>query len=279
MTKKKQIESTGRIATHIVLILGSAAMILPFYWMISGSLKDLGELFIYPPRWIPTRWQWSNYVKIWKVAPFGDFFLNSFKITILGTFGQIFSCSIAAYAFARLRFPGRTVLFVILLATLMIPYQLTIIPVFFIMYKLKWVDTHLPLIIPFFCGGAYGTFLIRQYFMSIPTDFGEAAKMDGCNPFSIYYYIYLPLSKPVLATLAVFTFMWRWNDLYGPLIYLHTPKKMTVTVGLSMLQGQFWTDIPVLMAGSLISLIPTIVLFLAMQKYFVSGVVLSGIKA
>ena len=271
-------ESIANVLAHVILILGSIAMAAPFVWMISGSLKSLGELFLYPPRWIPKYWAWKNYIRIWSIAPFARYFFNSFEITILGTVGQILSCSLAAFAFARLRFKGREVIFVILLATLMLPFQLTIIPVFYIMFKLGWIDTHLPLIIPAFCGGAYGTFLIRQFFMTIPQELDDAAKIDGCSPFRIFSFIYFPLSKPVLATLAVFNFMWRWNDLYGPLLFLHSPAKMTVTVGISAIQGQYWSDIPLLMAGSLISLVPTIALFLVMQRYFIQGVVLSGIK-
>jgi len=277
----------GNIAAHAILILGAVTMIAPFLWMISTSLKDLGEVFIFPPRWLPKYWSWGNYLRIWQakgaagdvfIASFGQQFLNSFKITILGTVGQIFSCSIAAYAFARLQFRGRNVIFVILLMTMMLPFQLTVIPIFYTMSKLRWIDTHLPLIIPFFCGGAYGTFLIRQFFLTIPSSFGDAAKIDGCNPFKIYYYLYLPLSMPVLATLTVFTFMWRWNDLFGPLVFVHTPAKMTVTLGLTAMQGQFWTDIPLLMTGSLISLLPTLILFIALQRFFIQGVVLAGIK-
>jgi multiple sugar transport system permease protein len=263
---------------HVVLIFAGITMLAPFIWMIFSSLKTLEEVFKFPPRLIPKEPQWSNYVRIWSYAPFGQYFLNSFKIAVLSTIGQIFSCSLAAYAFARLKFPGRDIIFLVLLMTLMLPYQLTMIPVFYIMYKLGWVDTHIPLILPFFLGGAWSTFLTRQFFLTIPRDLDDAAKIDGCSPLGIYLRIYLPLSKPIIATIAVFTFLGRWNDLYGPLIYLHTPSKLTVTVGLSNLRGQYWTDIPLLMAGSLVSILPTIILFLAMQRYYIQGVVLSGMK-
>jgi len=267
-----------KLLCHVVLIFAGITMLTPFIWMISSSLKTLEEIFIFPPRMIPKVPQWSNYVRVWSSAPFGQYFFNSFKIAVLSTIGQIFSCSLAAYAFARLKFPGRDIIFLILLMTLMLPHQLTMIPVFYIMYKLGWVDTHIPLILPFFLGGAFATFLTRQFFLTIPRELDDAAKIDGCSFLRIYFQIYLPLSKPIIATIAVFTFLGRWNDLYGPLIFLHTPSKLTVTVGLSSLQGQYWTDIPLLMAASLVSLLPTIILFLAVQRYYIEGIVLSGIK-
>jgi len=269
---------TANVLVHLLLLIGAISMAAPFVWMILGSFKSLGEIFLYPPRWLPETWQWRNYIRIWEIAPFGRYYFNSFLISILGTVGQLATCSMAAYAFSRLNFRGRNTLFVILLMTLMLPYQLTVIPIFYVMFKIGWIDTLLPLIVPYFCGGAYGTFLFRQFFLTIPRDLDDAAKIDGCSPYKIYTRVYIPLSKPIMATLAVFTFMWRWNDLYGPLIFVHNPDKMTVTVGLSTLQGQFWTNIPLLMAGSLIALIPTMILYFTMQRYFIQGVILSGVK-
>jgi len=265
-------------ATYLVLGLVGATMLIPFLWMLSTSLKNLAEAQAYPPRLVPRELLWSNYAEIMERIPFGRFVANSFKISIIGVLGQMVSCSMAAYVFARLRFWGRNFLFVALLATMMIPYQVVMIPEFLIFKSFGWVNTHLALTVPMWFGGAFGTFLLRQYFLAIPSELGDAAKVDGCNPFAVFVRIYLPLSKPALATLAVLTFMGRWNDLIGPLIYLNKPELMTVTVGLSYFQGQYWSNMPLMMAGSAVSIVPTLVLFGVAQKYFVQGVVLSGIK-
>lgn len=264
--------------SYLILITIGISMLIPFLWMISTSLKNLAETQIYPPRWIPRPPLWSNYREVMIQVPFAKFIYNSFKVSILGVVGQVLTCSTAAYALARLRFWGRDFLFTLLLATLMIPYQVVMIPQFLIFKALGWVNTHLALIVPFWLGGAFGTFLLRQFFLSLPNELGDAAKVDGCNPFQTYWDIYMPLTKPALATLAVLTFMSRWNDLLGPLIYLNRPEMMTVTAGLSYFQGQYLADVPLLMAGSVISIIPTLVLFALAQRYFVQGVVLSGLK-
>lgn len=264
--------------SYLILITIGVTMLIPFLWMLSTSLKNLATAQVYPPRWIPDPPLWSNYHDVMTKVPFGLFIYNSFKITVLGVIGQVLTCSTAAYALARLHFWGRNALFLILLATLMIPYQVVMIPQFLIFKSLGWVNTHLALIVPFWLGGAFGTFLLRQFFLSLPDELADAARVDGCNPFQTYWRIYMPLTKPALATLAVFTFMGRWNDLLGPLIYLNRPEMMTVTAGLSYFQGQYYADMPLLMAGSVISLIPTLVLFALTQRYFVQGVVLSGLK-
>ncbi|NLE45585.1 MAG: carbohydrate ABC transporter permease [Chloroflexi bacterium] len=253
-------------------------MLVPFLWMVSTSLKNLAEAQIYPPRWIPRDALWSNYRDVMTKIPFGTFIVNSFKVSILGVIGQVLTCSTAAYALSRLNFRGRNAIFIVMLSTLMIPYQVTMIPLFLIFKSLGWVNKHLALIVPYWLGGAFGTFLLRQFFLSLPSELGDAAKVDGCNPLHTYWRIYMPLTKPAVTTLAVFTFMNRWNDLLGPLIYLNRPEKMTVTAGLSYFQGQYYADMPLLMAGSVISIIPTLVLFGLAQKYFVQGVVLSGLK-
>jgi len=264
--------------SYIILAFIGVSMAIPFLWMVSTSLKNLAQAQIYPPRWIPNPPLWSNYRDVMTRIPFPVFIVNSFKISVLGVIGQTLTCSMAAYALARLRFRGRSFLFILLLSTLMIPYQVTMIPQFLIFKSLGWVNTHLALIVPFWFGGAFGTFLLRQFFLSLPAELADAAKVDGCNPFHTYWRIYMPLTKPALTTLAVFVFMSRWNDLLGPLIYLNRPQKMTVTAGLSYFQGQYFADVPLLMAGSLISVIPTLVLFALAQQYFVQGVVLSGLK-
>ena len=264
--------------SYAVLVVIGISMAIPFVWMVSTSLLNLAQAQVYPPRWIPDPPLWSNYVDVMTRIPFPVFIVNSFKVSILGVIGQVLSCSMAAYALSRLRYRGRNALFVILLSTLMIPYQVTMIPYFLIFKTFGWVNTHLALIVPFWLGGAFGTFLLRQFFLSLPAELADAAKVDGCNPFHTYWRIYMPLTKPAVTTLAVFVFMGRWNDLLGPLIYLNRPEKMTVTAGLSYFQGQYFADVPLLMAGSLVSILPTLILFGLAQRYFVQGVVLSGIK-
>ena len=264
--------------SYVILITIGISMVVPFLWMISTSLKSLAEAQAYPPRWVPREPLWSNYAEVMRQVPFGNFIINSFKVSILGVAGQLATCATAGYTFACLRFRGRSLLFIILLATMMIPYQVVMIPQFLIFKALGWVNTHLALIVPFWLGGSFGTFLLRQFFLTLPSELGDAAKVDGANPAYTFLLIYLPLCKPAMATLAVLTFMGRWNDLLGPLIYLNRPKMMTVTAGLSYFQGQYYADLPLLMAGSLISLIPTLVLFIVAQRYFVQGIALTGLK-
>ncbi len=263
---------------HLFLIVGTLCMVIPMLWLISTSLKAEGSIFTYPPQWIPQPIMWDNYVKVFLVEPFALYLGNSLIYAALSTVGQLLTCSMAAYAFARLRFPGRHVIFVALLVTLMIPSQVTVIPTFVIMKYLGWIDSIRPLIIPNWAGGAFGTFLLRQFFLSIPADLMDAAKIDGSNYYGIYARIFMPLAGPALATLGVFTFMWTWNDLFGPLIYLNSPSKYTVSIGLAFFQSVHYSEWSLLMAGSMISVVPILVLYMAAQKYFVQGIATSGLK-
>jgi multiple sugar transport system permease protein len=265
-------------AVHLVLILVSIVMAAPMLWTLGTSLKQPGVIFTYPPQWIPNPVDWDNYRQLFIQLPMGIFLLNSFKIATIATIGQVISCAMAAFAFARLRFPARNLLFFILLATLMVPTHVTLIPTFFIMRGLGWIDTHWALTVPWWMGGAFGTFLLRQFFLTIPTEMMEAAKIDGAGYWRIFWRIYMPLSGPALATLAVFTFMFSWNNLLGPLIFLNSTEKMTVTLGLTLLQGQYYSQWTLLMAGAIVSVIPTLIVFLIAQKYFVEGIVRAGLK-
>jgi multiple sugar transport system permease protein len=262
----------------LVLLVGAVSMVLPLVWMISTSFKNLAEANAFPPQWIPSQFRWSNYEEIFTRVPFARFIYNSFKITLLGVVGQLLTTSMAGFAFARLRFRGRDVLFLILLATLMVPPQVTLVPQYLIFRELGWINSHLALILPFWFGGAFGTFLMRQFFLTIPQDLVDAARLDGCTPFRMYWQIFLPLSVPALATLAVFVFLARWNDLLGPLIFLNDTEKMTVTIGITYFVGQYYADTPLVMAASFISILPTIAIFVIAQRYFVRGVILSGLK-
>ena len=277
----------ARRAIFVAFLIGGGLLMMgPFLWMISTSLKTRSEVFATPPSLLPIVPQWHNYPDMWSALPFATFFLNSIKLAALNTVGQLISCSMAAFAFAALRFRFREPLFAILLVTLIIPFQVVLVPNF-ILYRLlphpvstsgNWIGTQEPLWVGAFLGGAFGTFLLRQFFLAIPSELGDAARVDGANPWQIYRRIYLPLAKPALATLAIFTFMWSWNDLIDPIIYLRDIETLTVTAGLSLFQGQYVGRWPLLMAGALVSVIPMIILFVVAQRHFVRGIALTGIK-
>ena len=261
-------------------------MMVPFLWMISTSLKTRAEVFATPPVLIPAHPRFENYGEMWSALPFADFFGNSVRLAVLNTIGQLISCSMAAYAFAVLRFRFRGVLFGILLTTLIIPFQVVLVPNF-ILYRMlphpfstsgNWIGTQEPLWVGAFLGGAFGTFLLRQFFLSIPRELADAARVDGANPWQIFRRIYLPLAKPALATLAIFSFMWTWNDFINPIIYLRDVNSLTLTAGLSLFQGQYVGKWPLLMAGALVSVIPMIILFVIAQRQFVRGIAMTGIK-
>jgi len=267
-----------RAVAHLFLLIGALTMVLPFVWLLSTALKGNNAILVFPPDFFPHPLVWQNFIDIFKVVPFSTYLANSARYAVLATVGQLLTCSMAAYAFARLRFPGRDLLFLLLVASLMIPYQVTMIPVFVLMKYLGWIDTFRPLIIPAWMGGAFGTFMLRQFFLTIPRDLIDAAKIDGSNYYGIYLRIFLPLAGPALATLGVFTFMWSWNDLIGPLIYLNTPLKYTVSIGLALFQSKFLTVWGQMMAAALVSLLPIIVVFLLAQKYFVQGIATTGLR-
>lgn len=262
------------------LLTGVAALMVgPFLWMVSTSMKEQAAIFRYPPQLLPDHFNLNNYRAIMDVLPLGRMLVNSFTIAIIATIGQLCSCSLAAYAFARMRFRGQNVLYFILLATMMIPAQVTMIPVFLIMKFFGLIDTLYALIVPAFFGGAFGTFLLRQFFSTIPLDLEDAARIDGCGKLRILWSIVLPLSRPALATLALFTFMTYWNDLLGPVIYLSSVGKATLTIGLANLQSDVMTTrYDLLMAGSVLSVLPILFLLVLGQRWFVRGIAVTGLK-
>jgi multiple sugar transport system permease protein len=266
-----------KIAAHLVLFAGAVTMILPFVWMISTSLKQLSEVFVFPPSLFGEKIQWANYMRISDRFPFDIYFMNSVKITVTVVIAQLLTSSMAGFVFARLRFRFREPLFGLYLATMMVPAQVTMIPNFIIMRYYNLIDTHWSLILPALVS-AFGTFLLRQFFLTIPVSLEDAAKMDGCTPFGVYWRVFIPLSKPAMATLGVFVFMGTWNDFLAPLVYINTQSKMTLPLGLSAMQGMYSTDWPVLMAGTVITVLPLIVIFLLAQDFFIKGVTLSGLK-
>lgn len=265
------------IIIYIVLSLGALIMIIPFVWMLSTSLKSTDEVFSYPPTLFGDTIRWDNYLRIADRFPFGRFIINSTIVTSVVVVVQLFTSSLAGYVFARLRFRFRDIIFLVYLATMMIPIHVTLIPVFIIMRSLGLIDK-LPALMLTELATAFGTFLMRQFYLSIPDSLEDAAKIDGCNPFTTYWRIFLPLSKPALATLGVFIFTGMWNDFLRPLIFINSVENMTLTLGLANMQGLYSTDWPVLMAGAFISMIPTLVIFLFAQDFFVRSITLTGLK-
>jgi len=268
----------GRVITYLVLSAGAFVMLYPFAWMVSISLSTLKDLFAEPPRWVSETLHWESYLRAFTVFPFAKYLRNTLVITLSSMVGQLLSCTMAAYAFARVRWEGRDLVFVLMLATMMLPPQVTLIPMYVIWRNLGALDTYAPLIVPSYLGTAYLTFLARQYFASIPLELEDAARVDGCSFFSIFFRIMLPLSFPLLVTLALFSFIGHWNNFFGPLVYLQTPDKYTLQLGMFGLQGQYETDVPTLMAVATLILLPVLVIFLFGQQYFIRSVVLSGLK-
>jgi ABC-type glycerol-3-phosphate transport system permease component len=270
------------VIAYLVLILGALTMLIPFVWMISVSLRVPATQFSRDI--IPNPLTIQNYFDLFEDLPDQAFLyltFNSFKISILTVVGQVLTCAMAAFAFAIVKFKGRDFLFALLVATLMIPPQVSLIPNFIIFKYLGWIGTQLPLIVPAFWGGAFGTFLLRQYFLTIPRDLVDAARMDGASLFDIFWRIYMPLSKPAVAALSIFVFKDAWNDLLRPLIYLPTDMhKTTLTVGLAFFQQQLQMGgkFTVLMAGAFLSIVPLLIIFFIAQKQFIEGIALSGVK-
>lgn len=243
-----------------------------------GSAAVFGANPLSLKQWLSFRPQWENYLQALNVQPFALFGWNTVKITLLGVLGDLVSSSLVAYGFARFEFRGKNILFVLVLATIMLPPQVIMIPQFLLFRNLGWVDTHLPLIVPSFFGSAFSIFLFRQYFMTLPRALDEAAMIDGASRFGIYQEVLMPLTKPVIATVAVFAFLARWNDFMGPLIYLSSSEKFTLSLALASFQGLYSTQWHLLMAATLVVMLPCIVLFFAAQRYFISGITLGGVK-
>lgn len=277
-----------RILLYVLVISIAVILTIPFIWAVSTSLKGPGSIYVYPPKLISVPVHWQNYLEVWRRVPFAKFFQNTFVVVGIGTIGQMACVSLVAYGFSRLKFPGREILFLLALSVMMIPAEMLLIPRFLIFKYLGWIDTLKPLIVPSFfgsgIGGAFSIFLLRQFFLTIPRDLDDAAKIDGCNSFRIFWQIMLPLCKPVLASIGIFSFIWNWNEFLTPLIYLQSTEKFTLSVGLTFFQissTEVSTALPMenlLMAGAILTTVPCIIVFLWLQKYFIRGIVLSGIK-
>lgn len=286
--KHRLARRLGRVIFYVVLVLFTLLFLSPMIWMISASLKPEGYVFEYPPRlWVPGAVEFENYAVAWSQFPFWRALGNTLWIMVLNMVGGITTAVLTAYVFARLRFPGRNTLFILVLSTMMIPSQVTLIPQYILFRELGWLDSFLPLTVPaFFGGGAFAIFLLRQFFMSIPHDYDDAARIDGCGTFGILWRIIVPLSLPAIGTLAIFSFMGHWNDFFGPLIYLNSQEKYTLAIAIRQWQqvavmgsGAYrpplWVHI---MAMATVLTIPPVLVYFFTQRYFIQGIVISGVK-
>lgn len=263
---------------YIVLGIGAILMLIPFLYMVSTSLMKPGNELMMPPELIPDPLVWSNFKSVWVEVNFFKYTLNSLFVTILDLIGMVFSCAIVAYGLAFFQFRGRNLIFIAMLGTMMLPSQITMIPTYFIWKNVGALDTYYPLIIRSFLGGAFGIFLLHQFFRTLPKELYDAAWVDGANPWKIFYKIYLPLSKPALSALAVFTFISAWNNTLEPLIYLQSKDLYTLPLGLLFLKNEVNNRMTMIMAGAVITIIPVLLVFLFAQKYFVQGVASTGLK-
>ena len=275
------IESTGqkvlKVLLYVFLIITAAIMLLPFLWMLSASLKQDRDVFTFPIQWIPAEPEWANYSRIWMQIPLLTYILNTVKLTIIVTLLQLFTSSFAAYAFSKLRFKGRNALFLGYIATIAVPWQAYMVPQFMMLRSMGLNNTHLAIII-LQAFSAFGVFMMKQFYEGVPTELCEAARIDGMTEYGIYARIMLPLAKPALSTLTIFTFVNTWNDFLGPYIYLTRDQLKTIQLGLRSFIGQYSSEYGLIMAGSVVTMIPVIAVFLALQKYFVEGVASSGLK-
>jgi len=277
MNKQTRRLLTG-LTAHVILIVSAVAFALPFLWMLSTSLKPDAQIFVLPPQWVPKPFMWSNYPNALTYIPYFTYFKNTLYIAVFNVIATLISCTLVAYGFARINWPGRNILFGVLLATLMIPYPVTLIPTFLIFRKLGWIGTPNPLTWPALFGNAFFIFLLRQFYMTIPQELSQAAKIDGASEFSIYWRIIMPLARPALATVALFTFLANWNDFLGPLIYLGDKQQYTLALGLYGFAGARKTEWGLLMAAGTVTVMPIVLLFFVAQRTFIEGITLTGTK-
>lgn len=273
---KKRQEQITKVILYILLITISIILLAPLWWMVSTSLKPMEEVVQYPPRFIPETWQWSNYLRTIQAFPFLRYARNTLFITFFVVLGNVVANSFIAYGFAKVDFPGKKVLFSLVLATMMVPGFVTMIPQYILFTKLGWVGTYLPLIVPAFFGNAFNIFLMRQFYMSISDDVIEAAQIDGANHLYIWSRLMIPMTKPVLITIAITSFNGAWNDFLGPLLYIQDEQKYTLQIGLQTFKSQSGTQWNYLMAGATLVMLPTVLLFFFAQKYFLEGMDLTG---
>ncbi|MFB5662341.1 carbohydrate ABC transporter permease [Alteribacillus sp. HJP-4] len=268
----------SRLLLHLIIIIGAIVMAAPFIWMVTSSFKTLDQMFAVPPEFIPRPIVWTNFIESLQALPFGRAYFNSFYITTIIVLAQMITASMAAYAFAKIKFPGNNVLFVFFLATMMIPIQVTIIPLYLIMSSLGLLDNHLSIILPNALFNALGVFLLRQFMMTIPDSMEEAAIVDGANPLQIYWKIMLPLVRPPLAAFGIFAFVSMWNNFLQPLVFLYSTELATVPLMLQFFSSQYATNWPQMMAGATISVLPVLIVYIIAQKQIIEGIALTGTK-
>jgi ABC-type glycerol-3-phosphate transport system permease component len=279
LQSQRFLDRAGKTCVYIVITGLSIVYLIPFVWLVSSSLKTDAQIFAMPPKWIPQPAEWKNYLSVMSQVPFFRFVYNTLFIAVLVMAANIFVSAMVAYAFARLRARGKTILFMLLLSTMMLPGQVTMIPMFILFSNLRWVNTPLPLIVPsFFGGSALYVFLIRQFFSSVPMSLDEAAKIEGANHFTIFTKVLLPMSRPVLITIAVFSFVGSWNDFMGPLIYLSRTDTFTLALGMNLFKSQYTTNWNFTMAYNVMMIVPIIGIFFFAQKSFIQGIVITGLK-
>lgn len=266
------------VVVYSLLLLFSLLFLAPFYWMITTAVKTPEELYLFPPKWIPSVFQWDNFAKAWQSQPFGTYLNNSLIVTGLSLIGQLLSSSLVAYGFARFHFRGKDALFLILLASMMIPWEVTMIPLYMEFNALGWINTLKPLIVPAWFGSPFFIFLLRQFIMGIPTELEEAARIDGANPVQIFLRLIVPLLRPALILVGVFHILSSWNDYLGPLIFLNDQTKYTLTLGLSQFRGMFGVDMVSIMAVTFLICLPPLASFFLAQRYIVEGIATTGIK-
>jgi multiple sugar transport system permease protein len=277
--RKKTSEIATTVLLHLILIIGAIIMVVPFLWMLVTSLETTAQAFSIPPSFIPNPFMWSNYPASFNALPFNLAYMNSAIVALSVTAFQLITCSMAAYAFARIKFPGREIIFFAFLATMMIPFQLTIIPIFLTMKQFGLLDTLLSLILPPALFSAFGVFLLRQFILGLPLELEEAAIVDGANRWTIFWQIVLPLLRAPLAALGIFTFIGQWNDFFRPLIMLNTPSNFTVPLMLSQFRGQYATEWTLVMAGSVIAVLPLLIVYILAQRHIIRGIAMTGLKA
>ncbi len=273
-----QLKGWRKWRRYVILVLVSIVFLAPIFWMISSSLKPVYQIFAVPPVWWPNPPRWENYKEALTLLPFGRFAINTLIIAIGTVIGHLISCSVVAYGFARLEAPGKDFLFILLLSTLMLPYPVTMVPLYIIFSHIGWVNSFLPLIVPTFFGNAFYIFLLRQSFKQVPAELEDAAHMDGANFLQVLRYVVLPISTPALATVAIFSFQAAWNDFLAPLIFLHDQSKYTLQLGLSFFRGSYTVNWAYIMATSLVITLPVIVIFFLFQKGFIEGIGYTGTK-
>ena len=269
--------TADRLAIYLLLCLVAAIFLLPLFWMVSSSLKPEWQVLANPTVWIPNPPRWANYREALTYLPFGRYALNTLIISLGAIVGHLLSCTIVAYGFARLRAPGKGFFFGLLLATLMLPYPVTMVPLFALFNRLGWIDTFLPLIVPAFFGNAFYIFLLRQFFLTLPPDLEDAARIDGANTLQVLRHVILPISTPALATVVIFTFQASWNDFLQPLIFLQDQSNYTLTLGLNFFRGSFQVNWAYLMAASLVVVLPVVIVFFLAQRFFIHVSHVSGI--